>query len=96
MKKENSDKPEKPKCVYTIPAFQNGGPPSNERSLAGGGLLVQDKSSRCIFYNTDKSKMQKIPQVQMGRNPVRISLPLLRTRPSTSDNYKVKGTLMQI
>ena len=53
-RKEVSDKPEKPKFVYTIPAFQNGGPPSNERSLAGGGLHVQDRSSRCIFYNNNK------------------------------------------
>ena len=44
-RKEASDKPEKPKFVYTIPAFQNGGPPSNERSLARGGLNVQDRSS---------------------------------------------------
>ena len=51
-RKEASDKPEKPKFVYTIPAFQNGGPPSNERSLAGEGLHVQNRSSRCIFYNT--------------------------------------------
>ena len=88
-RKEASDKPEKSKFVYTIPAFQNGGPPSNERSLAGGGLHVQDRSPRCIFYNTDKSKVQEIPQVQMGVNTVRVSLPLLRTRPSTSDIYKI-------
>ena len=88
-RKEASDKPEKSKFVYTIPAFQNGGPPSNERSLAGEGLHVQDKSSRCIFYNTNKSKAQEIPQVQMGGNTVRVSLPLLWTRPSTSDIYKI-------
>ena len=88
-RKEASDKPEKPKFVYTIPAFQNGGPPSNERSLAGRGLHVQDRSSRCIFYNTNKSKVQEIPQVQMGVNTVRVSLPLLWTTPSISDIYKI-------
>ena len=50
---------------------------------------MQDRSSRCIFYNTDKSKVQEIPQVQMGGKPVRVFLPLLRTRPSTSDIYKI-------
>ena len=88
-RKEASDKPEKSKFVYTISAFRNGGPPSNERSLARGGLHVQDRSSRCIFYNTNKSKVQEIPQVQMGGNTVRVSLPLLWTRPSTSDIYKI-------
>ena len=88
-KKEASDKPEKPKFVSTIPAFQNGGSPSTERSLAGGGLHVQDRSSRCIFYNTNKLKVQEIPQVQMGGNTLRVSLPLLWTRPSTSDIYKI-------
>ena len=34
-------KPEKPKFVFTIPAFQNGGSPSTERSLAGGGLMCK-------------------------------------------------------
>ena len=73
-RKEASDKPEKSKFVYTILAFQNGEPPFNERSLAGGGLHVQDRSSRFIFCNTDKSKVQEIPQVQMGGNPVRVCL----------------------
>ena len=50
---------------------------------------MQDRSSRCIFYNTNKSKVQEIPQVQMGGNTVRVSLPLLWTRPSTSDIYKI-------
>ena len=50
---------------------------------------MQDRSSRCIFYNTDKSKVQEIPQLQMRRNPVRVSLSLLQTRPSTSDIYKI-------
>ena len=50
---------------------------------------MQDRSSRCIFYNTDKSKVQEIPQVQMRRNPVRVSLSLFQTRPSTSDIYKI-------
>ena len=88
-RKEASDKPEKPKFVYTIPALQNGGPLSNKRPLAGGGLNVQDRSSRCIFYNTNKSKVQEIPQVQMGGNTVRVSLPLLWTTPSISDIYKI-------
>ena len=44
-RKEASDKPEKSNFVYTIPAFQNGEPPSNKRPLAGGGLHVQDRSS---------------------------------------------------
>ena len=88
-RKEASNKPEKSKFVYTIPAFQNGGPPSDERSLAGGGLHVQDRSSRCIFCNTDKSKVQEMSQIQIGGNPVRVSLPFLRTMPSTSDIYKI-------
>ena len=50
---------------------------------------MQDRSSRCTFYNTNKSKVQEIPQVQMGGNTVRVSLPLLWTRPSTSDIYKI-------
>ena len=33
--------------------------------------------------------MQEIPQVQIGGKSVRVSLPLLRTRPSTSDIYKI-------
>ena len=65
-RKEASNKPEKSKFVYTIPAFQNGRPPSNERFLPGGGLHVQDRSLRCIFCNTDKSKVQEIPQIQIG------------------------------
>ena len=88
-RKEVSDKPEKSKFVYTIPAFQRGWLPSNKRSLVGGGLHVQERSSRCILYNTDNPKVQEIPQVQMGGKPVRVSLSLLRTRPSTSEIYKI-------
>ena len=88
-RKEASDKPEKSRFVYIIPAIENGGPPSNKRSLAGTGLHVQDCSSRCTFYNTNKSKVQEIPQVQMGGNTVRVSLPLLWTTPSISDIYKI-------
>ena len=88
-KNEASDKSEKSKFVHMIPAFQNGGPPSIERSLAGGGLYVQDRSSQCIFYNTDKSRVKKIPQVQIGGNPVQVSLLLLPTKPSISDVYKI-------
>ena len=87
-RKEASDKPEKSKFVYIIPAIENGGPPSNKRTLAGTGVHVQDCSSRCIFCNTNKSKVQEIPQVQMGGKPVRVYLTLLWTRSSTSNIYK--------
>ena len=56
-RKEACDKPGKSKFVHTIPAFENGGPPSTVISLAGGGLHVQDRSVRCIFYNNDKSRV---------------------------------------
>ena len=62
-RKETSDKSKKSKFVYTIPAFQNGGPPLNERYLAGAGLHVHDRSSQCFFYNTGKSKVQEKPHV---------------------------------
>ena len=81
-RKEASDKPEKSKFVYTIPAIENGGPPSNKRSLAGTGLHVQDCSSRCTFYNTNKSKAQEIPQVQMGEKPVRVFCPCFGLGPA--------------
>ena len=56
-RKEDSDKPGKSKFIHTIPAFENGGPSSTEISLAGGGLHVQDRSVRYIFYNSDKSRV---------------------------------------
>ena len=57
--------------------------------LQKAGLRVQNRSLRCIFYNNDKSKVQEISQVQMVGNDVRVSLPLLGTKPSTSDIYKI-------
>ena len=81
-RKEASDKPEKSKFVYTIPAIENRGPPSNKRSLAGTGLHAQDCSSRCTFYNTNKSKVQEIPQVQMGEKPVRVFCPCFGLGPA--------------
>ena len=57
--------------------------------LQKAGLRVQNRSLRCIFYNNDKSKVQEISQVQMVGNDVRVSLPLLGTKPSTFDIYKM-------
>ena len=68
-RKEASDKLEQSKFIHTIPAFQNRGPLSTERSLAGGGLHVQDRSYRCIFYNTDKSKGTGNTSGSNGREP---------------------------
>ena len=50
---------------------------------------MQDRPLRCMFYHTNKSKVQEIPQVQMGGNPAQASLLLLWTRPSTSDIYRI-------
>ena len=51
--------------------------------------LLQKAGLRCIFYNNDKSNVQEISQVQMVGNDVRVSLPLLGTKPSTFDIYKM-------
>ena len=68
-----SNKLETPKSVHTLPAPQDGGFPLSSKCSKEGRLHVQTGIEGCILF----------------RETLRVSLPLLWTRPSTKNFYKI-------
>ena len=81
-RKQTSDKPETFKQFYPISTFQNGGTPSDTGYAAKGGLHVQNRLKRCIFYDSYKSGIQEISTVPMARECLRVSVLVFRARTS--------------
>ena len=81
-------KPEKTQQKHTLHPFQNGIHKSSKRLARTGRSDGKTRSERCLLLRSTSRKHAKIHEVQMGRNPVRVRLPLLRTRSRTKGLHK--------
>ncbi|CAC5393412.1 unnamed protein product [Mytilus coruscus] len=66
----------KPTC--NVPTFQNGGLVHDQRPAKSGRFNAKNRYKGGIFSFVHQSKPQKISEVQMGRNLVRVHSPILR------------------
>ena len=81
-------KPQKTKQKHTLHSFQNGIHKSSKRLVRTRRSDGKARSERCLFLRSSPRKHAKVHEVQMGRNSIRVHLPLLRTRSRTKDFYK--------
>ena len=82
------DQFEIPESVHTVSALQNGGPVLLKRNVTGGRFHVQTGHEGCLLYSTTSSSIEKICQIFLVREPLRVPLPLFRLRPSTTNIYE--------
>ena len=84
-----SNKLETPKSVHTIPALQDGWFALFSKHSKEGRLYVQTEFEGRIFFSSIKSRAQKIFLVSLFWETLRVSLPLILTRLSTKNFYKI-------
>ena len=80
--KETRDKSQELKCLYSIPTLQNGGHPFIEGSVEGERFHVQIGHEGCLLLRSVKQEFQKIYSISLGRELVRVLMPLFRFRTS--------------
>ena len=85
---ETNHKPKKAQQNHTLHPFQNGIHKSSKRPVRAGRSDGKIRSERCLFLRSTPRKHAKVHEVQMGRNPIRVHLPLLRPRTRTKDLHK--------
>ena len=85
---ETSDKPEKIERAYSIRTLQDGRVISSKGNSGAGGLDVENRPQRCVLRHTFRSAFSKVCEVRVGREPVPIPMPLLRTIPSSESIFK--------
>ena len=73
----SSDQFEKVELVHAIRTLQNGGSISFERNFPEERLYVQDRFERRLFCSSPSFTLPEIYQVQMEREPLSVSMPLL-------------------
>lgn len=86
--KPPSNKLEKPKQVYSLSTFQNGGSTFIKRNVAGERLYVQTRPERCLFQCSPFQDIKEICSLPLVREPLRVPLPVFRPRASTTCIYK--------
>ena len=73
---------------YSIPKIQNGIPKKSEGSSGKRRSDDKNRSKGCIFYDSSKQEIKEICSLPMGRKPVRIHLPYVRSRSLSPTLYK--------
>ena len=73
-----SNQSQNPQQLCEQRTFQNGGHSHSERSSEKGRLAGQNRFERCLLFNTHQPQPQKISQVHVPREHLRIELPTLR------------------
>ena len=89
MGKPSSDKSEKAQCIRSLWALQNGRFALSEISCGTKWLLVQDRSERRLLWNPSQQTFIKICEIQVVRQPLRVSLPLFWFRASSKSSYQI-------
>ena len=84
----SSDQFKIPESVHTISALQDGGPLLPKGNVTGGRFHVQTGHEGCILYSATSSSIEKICQISLVREPLRVPLPLFRLRSSTANIYE--------
>ncbi len=81
-------KSKKSKQDHSIHPFQNGIDVPLERSARSKRLHGESRSKRCVFLGASPQKHEKVHAIQMGGDPVRVHLPLLRPRTGTKSIHQ--------
>ena len=83
------DKSGKTQCIHPLRGLPNGRFALSEISSGTKRLPVQDRSRRSLLCNSFQQTVIKICEVQMGRQPLRVSLSLLWFRASSKSFYPI-------
>ena len=84
----SSNKLETSESIRTIRAFQNGGAQLGKVHVERRRLHVQIRPQGCLFFSSSPQGITEICKIRMGREPLRIHVPLFWSRSSTSGVYK--------
>ena len=82
------DKSKTVESFHPLSTLQNGGYTFSETYVARGRFHVQARFERCILFCTIRQAIQKICQISLVREFVRIPLPMFWVRTSTQDLFK--------
>ena len=88
-RKPYCDKSEKTQCSHPLRALQNGRFALSEISSGTKRLPVQDRSQRRLLCNSSQQTVIKICEIQVVRQPLRVSLSLLWFRVSSKSFYQI-------
>ena len=87
-RESTSDKFKTSELLYSLPTFQDGGTSSLEGSTITKRFFMQTGSEGCILLHPNRPKVKEIYKICLGRKPLRIYVPVFRTRSSSFDIYK--------
>ena len=83
------DKSKKTQYIHTLRALQNGRFALSEISSGKKRFPVQDRSQRRLLCNSSQQTVIKICEIQVVRQPLRVSLPLFWFRASSKSFYQI-------
>ena len=86
---------EKSEFLHSLPIFQDGRVEQCKRFTSQGRLHGENRPNRCLFFNPAPQELQKIPEISMGGENIRISLPLFRTGPSPKNFHEINESTYQ-
>ena len=72
---ETSIQSKKAKYFCTHPTLQNGGSAYVERQSQARGLVIKNRSERCIFHDPSSSSGQEVPEISKSREDISIQVP---------------------
>ena len=84
----SSNKSKKSEPIYSLCPLQNGRSVLSEGNVSKERSHVQNRSKGCVFLSSSSSRFTGICSVSMERTDFSVSLPLLRTCPSSQDVYQ--------
>ena len=73
---ETSIQSKKAKYFCTHPTLQNGGSAYVKRQSQARGLVIKNRSERCIFHDLSSSSGQEVPEISKSREDISITLGL--------------------
>ena len=85
----SGDKSEKTQCIHPLRALQNERFALSEISSGIKRIPVQDRSQRRLLCNSSQQAVIKICEIQVVRQPLRVSLPFFWFRASSKSFYRI-------
>ena len=86
---------EKSEFLHSLSTLQDGRVEQCKGFTSEGRLHGENRPNRCLFFTPTPQELQKIPEISMGGENIRISLPLFRAGPSPKNFYEINESTYQ-